>query len=68
MPSNSVSSSSPSHTLHKHMYKVMYTFMYIVYWELSAEEKVPEFHESGSIRECFLEFFILARIFIYEIA
>ena len=30
-----------------------------VYWESSAEENVREFHESGSIRECFLVLFNL---------
>ena len=32
------------------------------------EEKVHEFRESVSIQECFLALFILAGIFIYEIA
>ena len=41
---------------------------YIAYWELSAEEKVHEFCKSVSICECFLALFILAEIFIYEIA
>ena len=41
---------------------------YTVYWESSTEEKVHEFRESGSIRECFLALFVLEGIFIHEIA
>ena len=42
-------------------------FPITIYWESSAEEKVCEFHESGSICECFLALFILAGIFLHEI-
>ena len=45
------------------------TFLWLgIYRESSVGEKFREFHESGSIRKCFLVLSILAGIFIYEIA
>ena len=41
------------------LYSIPRGIAYIVYWELSAEEKVCEFRKSGSIHECFLALFNL---------